>query len=120
VTTPQWPAVPAPAPQTQPAQSGAPTYTHRTWKDEYADALSHVAGIFRDLEDMDADLADVQAGQTHRRLVGECRETAMQILVHGVWLVDTTDARYVPVYEAIQRAGGQDEVAKRKRYHDRG
>jgi hypothetical protein len=67
---------------------------------------------------MDATLREVQAGRTQTALVGECRVTGLDIMTSGVRLVGDTDARYVPVYEAIKRAGGVDEVAKDKHYHD--
>lgn len=93
-------------------------YTHRTWMDEMADALGHVVGIYRDFEVMDATLREVEAGQTHLALVGECQATALEVMTGGVRFVKATDDRYFPVFEAIQRAGGQAEVAKDKRYHD--
>lgn len=108
---------PVPVPNRQ--QSTGTDYTHRTWVDEMADALGLVAGIYRDFEVMDATLHEVQAGRTQLARVGECRVTALEVMTGGVRLVKETDARYLPVFEAIQRAGGQHEVAKDKRYHDR-
>ena len=105
-----------------PLPAGRPTaganYTHRTWVDEMADALGHIAGIYRDFEVMDATLHEVEAGRTQLAQVGECRLTALEVMTRGVRLVEETDARYLPVFEAIQRAGGADEVAKDKHYHD--
>jgi hypothetical protein len=103
---------PAPRPD-----SGA--YTHRTWLDEMADVLGHVAGIFKDMGVMHHTLHEVEAGQTQMRLVGDAEAVALTLMTSGVGFVDATDRRYMPVFDAIQQAGGQDEVAKDKRYHDR-
>ena len=108
---------PVPVPAGRPG-AGA-DYTHRTWVDEMADALDHILGIYRDFEVMDATLHEVQAGKTQLALVGECRASALEVMTRGVRLVEETDARYLPVFEAIQHAGGADEVAKDKHYHDR-
>ena len=108
---------PLPVPTTQRTATG---YTHRTWVDEMADALGNIAGIYRDFEVMGLTLADVEAGRTQLADVVDCRVTALEVMTNGVRLVKETDARYVPVFEAIQSAGGVDEVAKAKRYHDRG
>lgn len=117
MTTP----VPAGRPTTAPATTTSrPGYTHRTWTDEMADVLGHIAGIYRDLEVMDATLHEVKAGRTQLDLVGACKATALEVMVGGVRFVKDTDARYVPVFEAIQQAGGQHEVAQDKHYHDRG
>lgn len=92
-------------------------YTHRTWVDEMADALGLVAGIYKAFGVMDATLQFVEAGKTQLALVGECRVTALDVMTAGVRLVKDTDARYLPVFEAIAQAGGVDEVAKNKHYH---
>lgn len=114
---------PVPASQPNPpaptVRTSAGVYTHRTWKDEMADVLGHIAGIYRDLEQMDATLHEVQAGRTQLNLVNDVRLTALDLMVRGVRFVEETDARYMAVFEAIQSAGGLDEVAKDKRYHDR-
>ena len=96
-------------------------YTHRTWVDEMAVALGLVAGIYRDFEVMGLPLAspEVQAGKSQLAGVVDCRTTALEVMRNGVRLVEETDARYVPVFEAIQSVGGVDEVAKGKHYHDR-
>lgn len=109
---------PVHVPAGQPPTAARTGYTHRTWLDEMADALGHIAGIYRDFEVMDATLREVKAGRTQTALVGECRATGLDIMTSGVRLVGETDARYIPVYEAIKRAGGVDEVAQDKRYHD--
>ncbi len=99
----------------------APTgngYTHRTWLDEMADALGQVAGIYRMLGVMTATLHEVEAGKTQLALVADCEVTAMEVMTGGVRLVKDTDARYLPVFEAI-RTVGADEVVKNKHYHDR-
>lgn len=106
--------------------SGQPTvrqtgggYTHRNWLDEMAVVLGHVAGAYRDFTVMAATLAQVRAGRTQTDLVAACEARALEIMRAGVAFVDHTDRRYMPVFEAIQQAGGQSEVAKDKRYHDR-
>lgn len=106
-----------PVPVTQPQASG---YTHRTWLDEMADALGHVAAIYRDFDVMLATLNEVRAGKTQLALVGDCQQIGHDVMTRGVSLVKETDARYLPVFEAINRAGGQQEVAKDKNYHQRG
>jgi hypothetical protein len=109
-----------------PSRSNRPTaraagdgYTHRTWLDEMAVALGHVAGIYRDFTVMAATLEQVRAGRTQTNLVDGCEVGAMVIMRAGVQFVDSTDRRYMPVFEAIQQAGGHAEVAQDKRYHDR-
>lgn len=94
-----------------------PSYTHRDWKTEMAVVLTCIAGMRQDLDEMAASLAEVEAGRTQTALVDGCRVTALEILQSGVNLVGQTDARYLPVYEAIRKAGGHTEVAKDKRYH---
>lgn len=94
-------------------------YTHRTWLDEMADALGHIAGVYQDLTVMAATLTQVGAGRTQMALVEASEATGMDIMRAGVTFVDGTDRRYMPVFEAIQQAGGQTEVAQDKRYHDR-
>jgi hypothetical protein len=101
-----------------PAPQGGTGYTHRTWVDDMADALGHVAGIYRDLEEMDTTLHEIKAGRTQRHMVVDARAVALSLMKRGVTFVEATDARYLPVFEAIQRAGGQEEVAQDKRYHD--
>ena len=101
-----------PVPTSRPA-----TYTHRDWKTEMAVALTCIAGMRKDFDEMAASLAEVEAGETHKNLVDGCRVTALEILQRGVNLVGDTDARYLPVYEAIRKAGGHTEVANDKRYH---
>ena len=103
----------------QPATTSSSKYTHRTWLDEMADALGHIAGVYKDLTVMDATLTQVRAGRTQMALVEACEATGMDIMRTGVGFVDATDRRYMPVFEAIQKAGGQAEVAQDKRYHDR-
>lgn len=93
------------------------TYTHRDWKTEMAVAAACVAGIRYDLDEMAASLADVRGGKTHRDLVDGCRVSTLEALKKAVRHVDATDARYFPVFEAIQRAGGHTEVAQVKTYH---
>lgn len=94
-----------------------PSYTHRDWKTEMAVVLTCIAGMRKDFDEMAASLAEVEAGQTQTAHVGGCRVTALELLQRGVNLVGDTDARYVPVYEAIRKAGGHTEVANDKRYH---
>jgi hypothetical protein len=93
------------------------TYTHRDWKTEMAVAATCVAGMRKDLDEMAASLAAVQAGQTQRGLVDGCRVSALELLQGVVKHVENTDGRYLPVFEAIQSAGGHTEVANDKRYH---
>jgi hypothetical protein len=93
------------------------TYTHRDWKTEMAVLLTCVAGMRQDLDEMAASDAAVQAGKTHRELVDGCRVSALELMQKGVKLVDVTDGRYLPVFEAIRYAGGHTEVANDKRYH---
>lgn len=93
------------------------SYTHRDWKTEMAIVLTCIAGMRRDFDEMAASLAEVEAGQTQRNLVDGRRVRALEILKRGVGLVGDTDARYLPVYEAIRVAGGHTEVANDKRYH---
>jgi hypothetical protein len=109
-----------PAPTT--TQLPAPTgngYTHRTWLDDMADALGAVAGIYRDFGVMNVTLHAVKAGRTQLNLVADCEVTALEVMTGGVRLVEATDARYMPVFEAIGLAGGVTEVAQDKHYHDR-
>ncbi len=94
-----------------------PTYTHRDWKTEMAVVLTCIAGMRRDFDEMAASLAEVEAGQTQTALVDGCRVTSLEILKSGLNLVDKTDDRYLPVYEAIRAAGGHTEVANDKHYH---
>lgn len=111
-------STPIPAPGNRPATQ--PTdYTHRTWLDEMADQLGDVASDYRDFAVMKATLTQVGAGRTQMALVEACEAAAMDILRGGVQFVDATDGRYLPVFEAIEKAGGQTEVAQDKRYHDR-
>lgn len=93
------------------------TYTHRDWKTEMAVAATCVAGIRHDLDEMAASLAAVQGGKTQRALVDACRVSALETLKRAVVHVERTDGRYLPVFEAIQQAGGQTEVAQDKTYH---
>lgn len=99
--------------------SSSGTYTHRTWMDEMAYVLGHVVAIHRALQTMQATLDVIEGGKTQMDLVAESAFTAMNLMVSGVEFVADTDTRYMAVFEAIQRAGGQHEVAKDKRYHDR-
>lgn len=93
------------------------TYTHRDWKTEMAVAATCVAGIRHDLDEMAASLAEMQAGKTHSDLVDSCRVSALETLRKAVVRIEATDGRYLPVFEAIQSAGGQAEVAREKTYH---
>jgi hypothetical protein len=93
------------------------TYTHRDWMTEMAVAATCVAGIRHDLDEMAASLASVDGGKTQRDLVDACRVSALETLKKAVTHVNSTDGRYFPVFEAIQRAGGQAEVAHDKTYH---
>jgi hypothetical protein len=92
-------------------------YTHRDWRTEMAVVATCIAGISRDLDEMAACDAEMQVGRTHRQLVDENRVTGLELLKRIVNVAGNTDDRYLPVYEAIQRAGGQHEVAKVKTYH---
>lgn len=110
--------MPIPAGGTQPpARPTANGYTHRTWLDEMADALGHVAGVYRDFTVMTATLNQVGAGRTQMNLVEDAQVRALELMQRGVTFVDATDRRYMPVFEAIQQAGGQAEVAQDKHYH---
>lgn len=93
------------------------SYTHRDWKTEMAVAATCVAGIRHDLDEMAASLAAVKGGKTQRALVDACRVTALELLKGAVKHVENTDGRYLPVFEAIRKAGGHTEVATEKRYH---
>lgn len=97
-----------------PAQS---SYTHRDWMTEMAVAATCVAGIGHDLDEMAASLAEVHGGTTQRQLVDGCRVSTLETLKKAVAHVQSTDGRYLPVFEAIRQAGGQREVAKDKQYH---
>lgn len=114
MTTP----LPVPTAQTTAGTAGT-GYYHRTWLDEMADALGRVAAIRNAFGVMTTALLDVKAGRTQLAHVEECQATALQILIRGVNHVDATDTRYMPVVDAIRLAGGQDEVAQDKHYHDR-
>ena len=110
---------PVPANGGQPAKRPSSNgYTHRSWLDEMAVVLGHVAGVFRDFGVMTASLGEVGAGNTQSNLVGACHVEALHIMRTGVTFVDATDRRYMHVFEAIQSAGGQAEVVQDKRYHD--
>lgn len=93
------------------------TYTHRDWRTEYAVVATCFAGMLKDLNEMAASLGEVQAGKTQRDLVDGCRVSVLELLKGVVKHVDSTDDRYLPVFEAIRRAGGHTEVANDKRYH---
>jgi hypothetical protein len=93
------------------------TYTHRDWKTEMAVVATCFAGMLTDLDEMTASLGEVEAGRTHRALVNGCRVNVLELLKGVVRHVGNTDDRYLPVYEAIRRAGGHTEVANDKRYH---
>jgi hypothetical protein len=97
-----------------------PRYTHRDWRYDIGTVLTEVAGIVQDLAVMEASLGHVQAGRTHLTLVRGCAVTGAEILRDGLQFIEATDVRYLPVHEAIQAAGGQDEVAKTKTYHTAG
>jgi hypothetical protein len=96
---------------------GDTNYTHRDWKHATGQVLLVVAAGVKALEQMLASLADVHAGKTHMEHVQACMTTGTELLASGLELVDSTDARYLPVHEAIQAAGGKDEVAHTKTYH---
>lgn len=111
---------PVPArPNGQFSPTRATDYTHRTWLDDMADVLGIIAAAYRDLEVMDACADGVAAGRTQRDHIAGCHVEALDIMRSGVTFVDRTDTRYMAVYEAIEKAGGQAEVAQDKRYHDR-
>jgi hypothetical protein len=98
----------------QPPHSG---YTHQDWRGDVADVLTRVAAISRALSAMDACMDPIGAGRTQRRHVAACRDFALDLMRHGVRFVDSTDKRAVLIHDAIQRAGGQSEVAQEKTYH---
>ncbi|MFF5261412.1 hypothetical protein ACFY4C_20915 [Actinomadura viridis] len=108
-----------PVPSSPSSPSAGSGYTHRTWLDEMAEVLMTVATIYKGLEVMDATLHEVKAGRTQLNLVDGSRATALELMTRGVRFTEDTDARYMQVFEAIQQAGGQQEVAQEKRYHDR-
>ncbi|MFG2001649.1 hypothetical protein ACGFNU_21105 [Spirillospora sp. NPDC048911] len=109
---------PVPA-QPPAAPAGGSGYTHRTWRDEMGEILLHVAGIYRDLEEMHYSLRRVEAGRTQLTRVAGAITGGHDLMVRGVTYVKSADDRYLPVHEAIKRAGGATEVAQDKRYHDR-
>lgn len=113
------PAAQQPVRPTPGARPGQPGYTHRTWLDEMAEVLGHLAGVYGDLRTMEATLHQVEAGRTQLALVTDCSATGLTLMRRGVGFVSDTDSRYVPVFNAIKQAGGVDEVAKDKHYHDR-
>ncbi|WP_329521109.1 hypothetical protein [Spirillospora sp. NBC_01491] len=119
------PTAPAPAPTFTPtvgataSTTTAGAYTHRTWMDEMAAVLGHITDVYKATVLMEATLVEVEAGRTQLSLVQGVSEQAMELMRHGTQFVEATDARYLPVFEAI-RTVGQNEVAQDKRYHDRG
>lgn len=118
---------PLPTPQSAPRSPATPAgpapaarYTHLRWLLDMVQPTGHIARVQRNLEVMAADLADVKAGRTQRALVDECLADSRELLAWVLQFVASVDADAVPMFEAIQRAGGQHEVAQDKRYHDRG
>jgi hypothetical protein len=93
------------------------TYTHRGWKHETGQVLLVDAAIVQALDQMLAALAEVEAGKTHMDLMRQLMVEGGEILEQGLTLVDETDRRYLPVHEAVQAAGGKEEVATVKTYH---
>jgi hypothetical protein len=112
---------PVPAPPAPPAQnsSTASPYIHAEWMDDFADIVNNdVVPMLRELRTMDMCLAEQQAGRTQISLVRGCLASAEEILMFITTFVDRTDERFAPLFEEIDAAGGLDEVAKQKRYHD--
>jgi hypothetical protein len=102
-----------------PAQPSTPGYFHADWREDALAALSRVAKMAQALTVMDACMDDVKAGVTQRSHVEGCREFAVQIMRDALQYVDQTDQRAIDINAAIQRAGGQHEVAQDKHYHQR-
>jgi hypothetical protein len=92
-------------------------YTHRDWKHETGEVLLVVAAVVQALHQMEASGAEVHAGNTHMAHIRRCLTQGIEVLKYGMDLVDDTDARYLPVAEAIAAAGGASEVAHAKTYH---
>lgn len=112
---------PVPVPPTPP-QPPAPVqgsgYVHDIWMDDFARIINNrLVPIWQDLRVMDMCLTEQKAGQTQLRLVRECLAFAADFLVFIVNFVDRTDQRFAPLFDAIDAAGGIDEVAKAKEYH---
>jgi len=99
---------------------GGGGYTHAAWKQETGNVLLVTAAGVRALEEMLASQAAVGGGQTLMAQIQGCIVTGSELLRQGLDLVDATDARYLPVAEAIARAGGRAEVADVKTYHQPG
>lgn len=112
--------VPAAAPAAAPSPSSPPSpYIHAEWLEDYADIINNdLVLLWTKLRVMEMCLAEQQAGRTQLRLVRGCLASAAEILMFVVTFVDRTDKRFAPVFEAIDVAGGLDEVAKVKAYHD--
>lgn len=92
-------------------------YTHAAWKEAMGRVLLTTAGAVQALVMMEAAQEAVGGGRTHLALIRGCLVTGSENLQHGLGLVDATDARYLPVAEAITAAGGRAEVADAKHYH---
>lgn len=112
--------VPAGTPAPTPSPSSPPSpYIHAQWMEDFSDIINqHLVPMWTKLRVMEMCLAEQQAGRTQLRLVRGCLASAAEILMFVVTFVDRTDKRFEPVFEAIDVAGGLDEVAKVKAYHD--
>ena len=111
---------PVPAPSRPPAttaQTG--DYVHAEWMADMAVVLAgHIVPVYQALRLMAQTLTAVKAGRTQLDLVNGCLASTLTIMRFAAKFVSDTDERFLTVFEAIQQAGGQDEVAQEKTYHD--
>lgn len=110
--------VPVTSSPPQPVTQAA-TYVHDVWMDDWARTINgHLVPMWQDLRIMEMCLTEQRAGRTQLRLVRECLAFAADFLMFAVTFVKRTDERFTPLFDAIDQAGGIDEVAKAKTYHD--
>jgi hypothetical protein len=104
-----------------PATTGGATagYTHRHWKLQMVAAMKVLLLIIQALEVMQADLARVDAGRTHRAEIAELVQTFTELIQEGARIIGVEDAIAIPLADAIAKAGGLAEVATKKEYHQR-
>jgi len=115
MTTP----VHVPAGTGTPAPSGqVGDYTHAAWMGDMAELFGDdIVPIYRALCVMEQTQDAVQAGRTQLAHVRDWQQTGLELLRFVAAFAKNTDERFIPVFEAIQTAGGQAEVAQDKQYH---
>lgn len=99
----------------------APTYTDATWKAEMAairDALG--ARVTPVMEQMLANLHQLDAGRTQIALFTKALGMAGDNATDADRILDATGARYSPVNETQAAAGGLPEVYGTKHAHQAG